>query len=103
MELTSCARAKREKSGHFFRRSKDIADGAERTILFAEAADAVVWSRPADMAIGPDQELPLPAERFLAAMADASVRMIYRKTIDDTVLRQLINPNDNLPVAGWDN
>jgi hypothetical protein len=81
---------------------KDIADGTERTILFAEAAAPVVWSRPADMAIRPDQELPLPADRFLAAMADATVRFIQRDKIDDAILRQLINPNDNKPDAGWD-
>jgi hypothetical protein len=90
-------------AGNAPRTLKEITDGAERTILFAEAADPVVWSRPADMAIRPDEELPLPADRFLAAMADGRVRMIYRKTIDDAILRQLINPNDNLPAAGWDN
>jgi hypothetical protein len=30
------------------------------------------------------------------------VRFIQRDKIDDAILRQLINPNDNKPDAGWD-
>jgi hypothetical protein len=84
------------------RKIQEIPDGSWNTFLFAEADKGVVWSQPADMAIRPGQPLPLPADRFLAAMADATVRMISRDTTSDAILRQLINPNDGKPAPGWD-
>ena len=81
----------------------DIKDGTANTFLFAEADQAVIWSRPADMAIRPDQPLPLPADRFLAAMADGTVRMVDRSRTSDATLRLVINPNDGQRLgADWD-
>jgi hypothetical protein len=84
------------------RKIQEIPDGSGDTFLFAEADKDVVWSQPADMAIRPGQALSLPANRFLAAMADATVRMFVREKTSDTILRQLINANDQKPDAGWD-
>ena len=82
---------------------QDIKDGTSNTFLFAQAATPVQWSQPADMAIG-DGALPLPADTFIAAFCDGSVRLLDRRRVDDGVLRQVINPNDGqlLPL-GWDN
>jgi hypothetical protein len=80
----------------------DIKDGTSTTFLFAEADQAVLWLRPADMDIRADQPLPLPHDYFVAAMADASVREVMREKTSDAILRQLINPNDQKPGAGWD-
>ena len=80
----------------------DIKDGASNTFLFAEANQPVIWTRPADMTIRPDQPLPLPAERFLACIVDGTVRMFHRDKTSDLTLRQLIHPNDQKPDAGWD-
>jgi hypothetical protein len=84
------------------RRIQEIPDGSGDTLLFAEADKGVVWPQPADMAIRPGQPLPLPADRFLAAMANAIVRMISRDKTSDAIVRQLINPNDGKPAPGWD-
>jgi hypothetical protein len=84
------------------RKLSDIQDGSERTLMFAEADQPVIWMQPADMAIRQDQPLPLPEDRFLAAMADATVRMISRDKTSDAIVRQLINPNDGKSDPGWD-
>jgi hypothetical protein len=72
-------------------------DGTSNTFLIAEAATSVPWAKPADMAInaGP---LPLPADTFLAAMGDGSVRSVDRRRNSDQTLRMYIDPRDgNLP------
>ena len=80
----------------------NIPDGTSNTFLFAEAQTGVPWTKPADMAIGAGG-LPLPADRFLAAMADGSVRIIDRKKLDDRVLRMLIDPADGQQLPqDWD-
>src|SRR5262249_13400311 len=84
------------------RKLSDIRDGSERTMMFAETEPPVIWMQPVDMAIRSDQPLPLPEHRFLAAMADGAVRMISRDRTSDTILQQLIHPNDQKPAPGWD-
>jgi Protein of unknown function (DUF1559) len=91
-------------------RLEDIPDGTAHTILFAQAAAPVVWTKAQDMVIPPSppwpnspQPLPLPSGRFLAVMADATVRMIDRGKINDNILRQLIDPRDGAkPALDWD-
>lgn len=79
----------------------DIKDGSGNTFLVAEAASAVPWSKPADMAVG-GGALPLPADRFFAAFGDGSVRVINRSSASDEILRQAINPKDGKAMpAGW--
>jgi hypothetical protein len=79
----------------------DIKDGSSNTFLFAEAATPVPWSKPADMAVGIGP-LPLPEDKFIAAMADGMVRIVNRRSASDEVLRQIINPNDGkFGPPGW--
>jgi hypothetical protein len=82
---------------------QDLVDGSSNTFLVAEAEKGVIWTRPADMAIRPDQPLPFPIGLFYAAMGDGTVRWVSRDRTDDTILRQMINPNDGKPAADWDN
>jgi RNA polymerase sigma factor (sigma-70 family) len=61
----------------------DITDGTSNTILFAEAAQAVPWTKPADLAYKPGEKLPklggLFKDGFNVALADGSVRFIPAK------------------------
>jgi len=71
-----------------------IPDGTSNTFLFAESANPVPWSKPADMAVQPGQPLPLPPDRFLAATADGAVHFVDRRRVNDAGLLLWINPND---------
>jgi hypothetical protein len=80
---------------------KEIPDGSYVTILFAEAANAVPWSSPVDVAITPNKPIPLPEminrERgswFLACFADGSVRNLHEHELSQEILRSLIDPRD---------
>jgi hypothetical protein len=75
------------------RRIADITDGTSNTFLFAEAANGVPWSKPADMAVQPGQPLPLPPATFLACFADGSVRLVDRRRASDATLLAYISPN----------
>jgi hypothetical protein len=75
-------------------RLMEITDGTSNTFYFAEAAQPVPWTKPADMVIAPEGPLPLPPNVFLAAFADGSVQPIDRRTVDDHTLRLLIDPRD---------
>lgn len=81
----------------------DITDGTSNVFLCAEARDRVPWSKPSDMVIAAQGALPLPDGTFVAAMCDASARIIDRSRANDEVLRMLIDPKDGkvLP-GGWD-
>jgi hypothetical protein len=75
-----------------------ITDGTSNTILVAEAADPVPWTKPVDLPFGPT--LPLPrlgglysGDLVLVAMADSTVRKIHRQKISDTTLRAAITAN----------
>jgi hypothetical protein len=77
-------------------RVADITDGTSNTILVVEAAKAVPWSKPEDLAYDPNQPLPkLGGHRpggFVAAFCDGSVR-ILPQTIKEAVLRAVITRN----------
>jgi hypothetical protein len=80
----------------------EIPDGTSNTFLFAEAKNGVDWTKPEDMTIAPGAALPLPETRFIAAMADAHVRIVNRKSASDDVLRQAIDPKDGKALPnGW--
>jgi hypothetical protein len=93
---------------------EEIPDGTANTILFAQAATPVPWTQAADMVLTktPDAffqgrhiygQLPVPQDRFFVVMADATVRLIDRRKINDDVLRQLINPRDGAKLLlNWD-
>jgi hypothetical protein len=82
-----------------------IPDGTSNTFLFAEAATPVPWMKPADMALAPKGPIPTAQPRFLAAMCDATVRVIDRGKVNDDTLRLLINPKDGkvIPLGTFDN
>jgi hypothetical protein len=68
-----------------------VQDGTSNTILAAQASSGMPWSKPADMNAA---DLPLPPDRFLALMADGSVRLIDRRKTSDQTLRLAIDPDD---------
>jgi hypothetical protein len=89
---------------------RDFPDGLQNTILIVEASQLVPWSKPADIAFGPD--IPLPGlgreykkqtprpfiglvsdPGFHAVMADGSVRYLSAD-ISEATLRALIVRND---------
>jgi hypothetical protein len=72
-------------------------DGTSNTILVAEAAEAVPWTKPADIPYDPDGPLPRLGNPtpggFSVVLADGSVRFI-KKTISEQTLRNAITPAD---------
>jgi hypothetical protein len=68
-------------------------DISPNNFLFAEAADPVPWTKPADMACEPDRPLPLPEGTFLVCTADITVRPIDRVRVTDDALRWYLKPN----------
>jgi hypothetical protein len=75
---------------------RGIRDGTSNTLLIAEAAEPVPWTKPQDLAFDPKKPLPglggLFEDGFHAAMADGSVRLIPR-TVGEKSLRALISRN----------
>lgn len=73
-----------------------ISDGTSNTIMIAEFADAVEWTKPEDFVY--DAKKPLPkmlqtaSGGFNVAMGDGSVRFV-RTTISETALRAAITAN----------
>lgn len=80
---------------------RTFTDGTSNTLLFAQANYAVPWVKIQDIAVQPNQPLPLP-ETFIAALADGSVRIIDRKRVSDQTLRLLINPSDGQALPPWE-
>jgi hypothetical protein len=76
-------------------RMSSITDGTANTFLFAEAQTPVPWAKAADIPIDANGPIGVPPDRFLACMADGSVRLIDRRTVNDATLRLLIDPRDN--------
>jgi hypothetical protein len=73
-----------------------ITDGTSNTFLFAEAAGAVPWPKPADMPMQPGAAPPLPQDKFFVAMVDGSVRLVDRRRVSDATLVLYINPADGV-------
>lgn len=73
-------------------------DGTSNTIMIAEAADAVPWTKPEDLvyhAKGPLPRFGNPSRvTFLVALADGSVRE-FQKSISEQSLRSAILPQDS--------
>jgi hypothetical protein len=69
----------------------EITDGPANTILLVEAADAVPWTKPADVPLGDGSpKLGGPGtSTFLAVMADGTIRPIPRQTATPALLRGL--------------
>lgn len=68
---------------------RDFPDGTSNTILIAEAANAVPWTKPEDVPFDPRQPmLPLMSDRFRAgfhvALGDGSIRMVVPQISEAT-------------------
>jgi hypothetical protein len=81
-----------------------IPDGSNNTILVAEAAEAVPWTKPAELAYDPAQAPPrlgsLVQGAFHVAMADGSVRLLSDKLTAETLHRAI--QRDDLQALGPD-
>jgi hypothetical protein len=73
-----------------------LTDGAANTLLIAEAADAVEWTKPSDLVYNPGGPLPKFAAfyqgAFLAALADGSVKTILPSKVGEKNLRAALTP-----------
>jgi hypothetical protein len=82
----------------------NFTDGTSNTFLVVEAKEAVPWTKPDDLPYQPDKPLPklggLFPEGFNAALADASVRWIPRRTSEKTI-RAAITPQGGETIQ-WD-
>ena len=79
-----------------------IPDGTSNTLLLAEAADPVIWTKPDELAYEKGKPLPKMGggvfkDGFNAVLCDGSVRFL-KITIDATTLGNAINPHDGMPV-----
>ncbi len=91
----------------------DFPDGTADTILLVEAAEAVPWTKPADLAYDADRPLPPlgglftgtsrfslfganRAKGFHAAFVDGSIRFLTTP-VNEKALRQAIVRNDGRP------
>lgn len=75
-------------------------DGTSNTIIVAEAAQAVEWTRPEDVTVDPNRPIQLgnPIQpRFLALFADGRVEQVVRG-LDQKILRNLIDPADRTAI-----
>jgi hypothetical protein len=79
-------------------RIADIPDGTSNTVLIAEAAEPVPWTRPVDIPF--DNKDPRSrvggwyGDAVNIALCDGSVRMIHRKKITRETFRNAIMPAD---------
>lgn len=84
-------------------RFPQIPDGTSNTIIVAEAAIPVEWTRPADIEIAPGQAIALGGDNTgtQAAYADGTVRRLPRN-LDQQILRWLIDPADGNVIPNLD-
>jgi hypothetical protein len=79
-------------------------DGTSNTILIAEGASAVEWTKPDDMRMGPGADPrtllghQVDPSCYYVAMADGSTRRVSVNVSDET-LRNAVNPADGKPLG----
>jgi hypothetical protein len=76
----------------------EFLDGTSNTILVATAKDAVIWTKPDELAFDPDKAMLkllgfMPGEVCNVALGDGSVRGL-RKSISKTTLNNAISKDD---------
>jgi prepilin-type processing-associated H-X9-DG protein len=74
-----------------------IPDGTSNTFMVAEAAEAVIWSKPDDLVYEDKKPLPKlggPNGRFTVAFGDGHVATYRRGQIDEVNMRRLITVDD---------
>jgi hypothetical protein len=80
----------------------DMVDGTAGTIMVAEAADGVPWTKPADLEFEPDRPLPKLGGHMpgvsLVLLGDASVRTLT-PAVSDQTLRAAILMDDGVPLG----
>lgn len=78
-----------------------VADGSSNTFAVVEAAEAVPWTRPGEMAYDPKKPLPrlggLFADGFHAGLMDGAV-LFFSSQIDEAILRAYVTANGREPV-----
>jgi len=78
-------------------RLASVPDGTSNTVMLAEAAEAVPWTKPDDLTYDPANTMPRlgdpTRERFHVVFGDGSVKA-FRKNPDPRVLRLLIDRQD---------
>jgi len=79
---------------------KDIPDGADRTLLIVEAAEAVAWTKPAELPYVPEGALPALgrryANKFCAVYANTQPIWV-QKSVAESALRAVITRNGREP------
>jgi uncharacterized protein DUF1559 len=73
-----------------------ISDGAANTFMIVESGEAVIWTKPEELAFSPGKPPKLGSgagDRFYAVMVDGSVRQI-RGNLDARTLSNAIQTND---------
>ncbi|MDY3552906.1 DUF1559 domain-containing protein [Gemmata sp. JC717] len=78
----------------------NITDGTSNTALIADAWDAVIWTKPDEMAFSPNSVPKLGGvfeSGTIIGLADGSTHLV-RKNADPTLFPRLIQINDGQPV-----
>jgi hypothetical protein len=75
-------------------RMVEFNDGTSNTFLFADAANPVPWSKPADIVVPATGPIGVAQGTFIVAMVDGSVRLADRSKLDDNAMRIFIDPKD---------
>lgn len=91
-----------ESSSSFSSIPRSFPDGTSNTIMVAEAAVGIPWSKPGDLDFDPEQPLPKLGGLFLTGfnvgMADGSVRFIDPSRVSEHTIRLAIMANDGQPL-----
>ncbi len=80
----------------------DIVDGRSNTILIAESAEPVIWTKPEEMEYDANQPVPKLGEyfrgRYQFVMFDGSIRTVPT-SFSEKKLREAIVIDDGLPIS----